>query len=111
MGVDEADDVIEFGGFRVMPEVGYEWGKWFATSFENAVRWGRACQRFPQPQPFHVAAVRLPLALLDEFEFHARWDGIGPAYDVDRDLLPELNRLGEVVITTAVDPYTPYDPE
>ena len=75
----EAQDIEEFGGFRLHSSFGYEGGKWFAARFEVAVRWGRAMQRFPRPQPFRVVAVSLLAALCGGIVFHDLWDVIGPA--------------------------------
>lgn len=78
----------------MQPAPGYEGGKSFASSYEDAVRWGRAMQRVPQARPFRIAAIGLPEALRKEVEFHARWDAIGPAYYVLAEQLSILNRAG-----------------
>jgi hypothetical protein len=71
---------------------GYEGGKWFASSYADAVRWGQAMQRFTHPRPFRVAAIDLSATLCDQIEFHEQWDAIGPAYYVREEQLPMLSR-------------------
>ncbi|MGH2559439.1 MAG: hypothetical protein ACRDJH_10275 [Thermomicrobiales bacterium] len=102
MGLNEARAILEIGGFRCRPGYGYDDGKWFAASFEDAVRWGRAFQRFSLTRPFRVAAAWLPRNYLAEVEFHERWDAIGPAYYVREDQLPILHQAGAVTIFDSV---------
>lgn len=102
VGLNEVQDILEFGGFRCRPGYGYDGGKWFATSFEDAVRWGREFQRFSLKRPFRVAAARLPGDYLADVEYHERWDAIGPAYYVREDQLPILHQAGAVTIFDAV---------
>ena len=76
VGLREAADIERIEGFRVNPDgAGYEVGKWFATPFPDAVRWGRAMQRFSDPRPFRVASVRISANLSRTFDYHERWDG------------------------------------
>jgi hypothetical protein len=102
--VGEAVDVVASGGFRILANAGYEGGKWFAASFADAVRWGRAFQRFPRPEPFQVVTVVFPRAMLGSMRFHARWDGIGPAYFVEQRHLPALNRVALLTISDVFEP-------
>jgi hypothetical protein len=47
VGLNEAKDIEESGGFR-FHSAAFEEGKWFATTFENAVTWGyRMPPNFP----------------------------------------------------------------
>jgi hypothetical protein len=81
---------------------GYVGGKWFATSFEDAVRWGRALQRLLRPRPFRVAFVAVPATLLDEFASRVRLDAIGPAYFVRSDQLRELSEQGLIGVSAEI---------
>lgn len=95
----EARDIEETPGFRLPVPGGYETGKWFALSFEDAVRWGRSMQRFVvSAVPFRVVAVQIPAALLADAEFRVRLDAIGPAYFLPIDHLLTLNRGGSTNI-------------
>lgn len=99
VGLNEAADIEHHGGFRPHPLGRSLEDKWFATSLADAVAFGRLIQReLPYPRPFVVAAVELPRGLLASL-FDTPWlDGIGPAYAARMDQLPELNRLGRVMI-------------
>lgn len=58
-------------------------------------------QKLPHPRPFVVAAVELPMETLSSL-YRTPWlDGIGPAYAVRMDQLPELNRIDGVVLVDA----------
>ena len=77
-------------------------GKWFATTFEDAVRWGRKMQQFLNPRPFRIAAARLPRSILPQFVFYERHDTIGSSYFVPLDRLTILNQSAEVTVFIAV---------
>jgi hypothetical protein len=66
VGLNEARDIQVIAGFRTNSPRGYEAGKWFATSYEDAERWERAFQRFPHPRPFRIAWVSVNFALLSK---------------------------------------------
>lgn len=102
VGLNEARDIELTGGFRLYPSQSFEGGKWFAASCDDAVRWGRAIQRFPSPRPFRIAALSVPLEALAGIEYHRQWDAIGPAYYVRADQLPTLNTSGTAIVFAAV---------
>jgi hypothetical protein len=102
VGLNEARDIEEFGGFRTGSLRGYEGGKWFATAFEDAVRWGHAFQRFPHPRPFRIAQVWVAFAHLSQFVYHERWDAIGAAYFVREDQLVLINESSAITIFEGV---------
>ena len=102
VGLNEVRDIEEHGGFRVNSRVGYEGGKWFAAQFDDAVRWGRALQRFPAPRPFRIVAIRVPRDLPSDIEFHPRWNAIGPAFYVRANQLPAFNRAGVITVFATV---------
>jgi hypothetical protein len=106
VGLNEASDISAIGAFRLPGVWAFEGGKWFAATFEDALRWGRAMQRFTMPQPFRIAALMIPSPMLDDIEFHPRWDGIGPAYYIRTDQLTMVNRGGVVTVFDTV-----YQPE
>lgn len=63
----EADDIARFGGFRAGPN-SYE-GKLFATSAEDAARYGRINDALtPGGSPFHIVETRVPTSLANTFE-------------------------------------------
>lgn len=63
----EADDIARFGGFRAGPN-SYE-GKLFATSAEDAARYGRINDALtPGGSPFHIVETRVPTSLASSFE-------------------------------------------
>jgi hypothetical protein len=95
VGHNEARDIEDFGGFRSHP-ASFEEGKWFATTFEDAVRCGHRMPPISLARRFRVASVRVPASSLAACEFCARLDGIGPAYFVRRDQLNTLNATGTV---------------
>jgi hypothetical protein len=95
VGLNEAKDIEESGGFR-FHSAAFEKGKWFATTFEDAVRWGYRMPPISQPRFFCIASVRIATTLLTRFGFFPRLDGIGPAYFVRYDQLEELNATGTV---------------
>lgn len=99
VGLNEAADIERHSGFRPHPSGLSLEVKWFAMSLADAVAFGRLMQRkLPHPRPFVVAAVELPPATLPSLHYTPSLDGIGPAYAVRADQLPELNRIGRVII-------------
>ena len=106
--MNEARDIEPVTGFRLDPRSGYQDGKWFAARFDDAVRWGRAMQRFPAPRPFRIAVAFVPETVATTFAFHESWDAIGPAYYVRRHQLDSLNRSTSVTVLDAI--YDPEDP-
>jgi len=102
VGLNEAQDIEEHAGFRVNSSVGLEHGKWFATSFDDAVRWGRAMQRFPRPRPFRIAAVVVPTSLLGGLDFRSSLDTIGPAYFARQDQMARLVRSGRIIVSDEI---------
>jgi len=88
------DDITTFGGLRQKPGgLSYE-GKLFATSAEDAVRFGRINYRLDAAigldNPFHVLEIHAPEALLRYGAFHTL-DFMLAVY-VAEDGLPLLNR-------------------
>ena len=103
VGLNEAADIQRFGGFRQHPGGRSMEDKWFATSHEDAVEFGRLIQReLPGPLPFVVVEVEVPKLFLASLHHHPRLDRVGPVYLVRKDQLAELNRLGRVSIHSAV---------
>lgn len=94
VGLDEADDIRTFGGFRVGPGAAFVEGKWFATSFADAVRWGQRMPPVAAIRPFLVAEVRVPSRLVDACLRLPRLDGVGPAVFVRLDQLRFVNAVG-----------------
>jgi hypothetical protein len=102
VGLNEAEDLETVNRFRLHRSSGFVMGKWFATTFDDAVGWGRQMQRFSFPRPFRIAMVRLPANILAEFAFYERYDTIGPAYLVPLDRLTMLNRSGTITVLPGV---------
>ena len=99
VGLNEAVDLKGFGGFRPHPSGLSLEDKWFAASLADAVAFGRLMQRnLPDPRPFIVAVIELPAITLSSFYHHPRLDGIGPAYLVRMDQLPDLNARSRITI-------------
>lgn len=103
VGLDEGADSGHHGGFRPNPSGRSLEAKWFATSLDDAVAFGRVMQReLPPPRPFVLAAVELPKELLLSL-YDIPWlDGIGPAYAVRMDQLPDVNRIGRISVDARV---------
>jgi hypothetical protein len=84
----ELDDIAQVG-FRQHPGGRSLESKLFATSLENAARFGQDNFRFDKV-PFHLIEVRVPAAIVDQFE-RVMLD-FKPAVHVARELLTLLNR-------------------
>jgi hypothetical protein len=84
----ELDDITQVG-FRQHPDSLSLESKLFATSLEDAARFGRDNFRFDKV-PFHLIEVRVPTSIVDQFE-RVMLD-FKPAVNVARELLPLLNR-------------------
>jgi hypothetical protein len=102
VGLNEAHDIEEYGGFRSHSAAAFEAGKWFATTYENAVRWGRRMPPINRPRSFRIASIRVSASILATLDFHDRLDGIGPAYFVPRDLLQVMNATGTLTLDAAI---------
>ena len=101
VGLDEAADILATGRFRVAPAQAMGDGKWFAETFNDALRWGGLMPLVARPRSFHIARVSLPQDVVGTFLRLARLDGIGPARFVHRDQLPMVNRAGVISLTEA----------
>ena len=109
VGLNEADDIRSFGGFRPGPAPAFVEGKWFAVSFADAVRWGRAMPPSDRRRSFLIASVTVPTTLLTELDGLAHLDGVGPAYFVRHDQLPKINAAGAIVLSAVFDPRSSAD--
>ena len=100
VGLNEAVDVERVGGFRPKPGADFEAGKWFATTYADAVRWGEAMQVLDglAARPFRVAEAMVSGPFIVMLAFWARHDGIGPAYFVRSDQLALMNAGGRIVV-------------
>ncbi|ETW93545.1 hypothetical protein [Candidatus Entotheonella palauensis] len=84
----ELDD-LALAGFRQHPEgLSFE-AKLFATSPEDAARFGRDNFHFDEV-PFHVIEMRVPTTIAEQFEWLTL--DFKPAVSVSGELLPLLNR-------------------
>jgi hypothetical protein len=103
VGLHEAADIRSFAGFRQSPSGWSMEDKWFGTSHDDAVTFGRLIQReLPEPRPFVIAEVEVPASYLSFFHYNPHLDGVGPAYLVRKDQLPELNAVGRIIVHEAV---------
>jgi hypothetical protein len=89
----ELDDITYFSGLRQKPDgLSYE-GKLFATSLEDAARFGRINYLLDSTigldNPFHVVEVNVPETLVRHFTF--RILDFMPAVYIADDFLPLLN--------------------
>lgn len=103
VGLNEADDIRSFGGFRSGPASAFVEGKWFAVSFDHAVRWGEAMPPIRRRRPFLIASVSVPVAILTGFDGLERLDGIGPAYFVRHDQLSMINAAGTILLSDVLE--------
>jgi len=99
IGLDEADDILLSGGFRLGPGSAFVEGKWFAMSHSHAVRWGKLMPPVSRVRTFLVAAVILPAYLVGELARLPQLDGIGPAVFVRHDQLHRVNAVGAISIS------------
>jgi RHS repeat-associated protein len=72
----EYQDIVETGVFRPGPNGGYETGKWFAESGEDAATWG---DRMEGQGNFRIVQAEFPDSVAGQFFRNPRLDGIGPA--------------------------------
>lgn len=100
---EEAHDIRSSGRFRLGPGSAYFEGKWFARSFDDAVRWGQRMPPVAPRRPFLVAQVRASAAVVGGCLSFARLDGIGPAVFVLMEDLQLVNAAG-VISLIEVDP-------
>ena len=90
----EARDIAA-NGFRQAPSgLSYE-GKLFATSAEDAARFGRINYSLDQ-EPFHIVEARVPSSFANSL-FSGTADRM-PFLAVNPEQLPELNALGQINI-------------
>lgn len=88
----EADDIAQYG-FRQAPNGQSYEGKLFATSAEDAARYGRINYGLDQ-QPFHIVEASVPNSFADRL-----YTGTADRMtfrSADPDQLPELNAVGSV---------------
>jgi hypothetical protein len=96
----EADDIAA-NGFRAAPNGRSFEGKLFATSAEDAARYGRINYGLDQ-QPFHIVEARVPTSFVDQLYTGTadRMTFLG----VNPEQLAELNR----VASTSIWDYVPW---
>jgi hypothetical protein len=82
----EADDLASVNQFRAGPN-SYE-GKLFATTPEDAARYGRINASLPGGEPFHIVETRLPASAAGSVE-RLPMDGM-PAVHVPEEHLHQL---------------------
>jgi hypothetical protein len=87
--LDELADIEKSGIFRVNPDKGYESGKWFATTFKDAEKWGNLF--YKDSSKFTVVQAQIPRSALEGSFYLQSLDGIGPAYCLSTDLLNFMN--------------------
>ena len=87
----EADDIVSFGGFRAGP-TSYE-GKLFATTMEDATRYGRINHQLPGGEPFWLVELDVPTGLAGRLERVPNVDRM-QAVHVPEDLLDAVNAQG-----------------
>lgn len=63
-------------------------GKWFATTHDDAVAWGKLFARISGE--FRIIRAIFPRTLAERFQYRPRLDGIGPAYFADMDQLRDF---------------------
>ena len=88
----ELDDIAQ-AGFRQHPNSLSLESKLFATSPEDAARFGRDNFRFDEV-PFHIIEVQMPTSIAEQFEKLTL--DFKPAVNVPRDMLPLLNQHATV---------------
>ena len=88
----ELDDMAQ-AGFRQHPDDLSLESKLFATSPEDAARFGRDNFRFDEV-PFHIIEVQVPTSIANQFEKLTL--DFKPAVNVSRDVLPLLNEHATV---------------
>ena len=84
----ELDDIAQ-AGFRQHPNSLSLESKLFATSPEDATRFGWDNFRFDEI-PFHISEVQMPTSVAEQFEKLTL--DFKPAVNVPRDMLPLLNQ-------------------
>lgn len=84
--IAEHQDLQRTRQFRIIP--GSLEGKWFATTHDDAVAWGKLFAIVSGD--FMVITATFPAALVERFSFRARLDGIGPAYFAEIDQLRDF---------------------
>ena len=94
----ELDDITQ-AGFRQHPEALSLESKLFATSPEDAARFGRDNFRFDEV-PFHVIEVQMPTSIAEQFEKLTL--DFKSAVNVSRDMLPLLNEHATVLEITPI---------
>lgn len=104
VGLNEAADIARFGGVRPGPRRCME-DKWFATTHDDAVRWGRGLQRLDRSRarPFRIAELVAPRSFVDSLQFVPWHDAIGPACVIPMDRRPTLNAVSEISVHDAID--------
>lgn len=100
--LNEAGDSEQVHRFRIQSVPGFVLGKWFATSIEDAVAWGRAMQAFSHPRPFRVAVESVDASALTQFRYYSTLDGIGPAYFVPLQRLTLLNQASRIALLASI---------
>ena len=88
----ELEDIVQ-AGFRQHPDSLSLEAKLFATSPENAARFGRDNFRFDEV-PFHLIEVQMPTSIAEQCEKLTL--DFKPAVNVPRDMLPLLNQHATV---------------
>lgn len=88
----ELDDIAQYG-FRQHPHSLSLESKLFATSPEDAARFGQDNFRFDKV-PFHIIAVQIPTWIAEQFEKLTL--DFKPAVNVSRDMLSLLNEHATV---------------
>lgn len=88
----ELDDIVQTG-FRQHPDGFSLESKLFATSSEDAARFGRDNFRFDRV-PFHIIEVQVPTAIADQFEKLTL--DLKPALSISRDMLLLFNQHATV---------------
>jgi RHS repeat-associated protein len=94
--LDEAADILDYG-FRPDPSgEGYQTGKLFANSREDAIRFGQYVEQLGGDFT-HLVEARVPSEFVDSLEHLPSVDGMCASF-VSADRLDELNRLAEVTV-------------
>ena len=84
---------IKDAGWR--PSGGSMEGKWFAESYEDAVKWGHTMGHGTDSK-FYILKVEVPDDIADSAFKHANLDGIGDARYLDVDTLNQHGKITEV---------------
>ncbi len=94
---EELEDIKTVGRLRQHPQ-GYSMeGKWFATTIQDAARWGKNLWKMSeQKRPYSIIEVRVRRSVLGQFYYKTRHDAIGPAYYADPHLLRYIRFVQEL---------------